>query len=131
MIALSLALSPVAPVAGSAADANLAGAGYYCDFTQACIDKHPCFASYLGVVIVPGHRADLVELRYTNGRRRVARVVQDGDWLSFTTDVDLNRVEVLQTGPKGEAVLVASQSDAPPYTDSRTGQCLAIQKDPT
>lgn len=125
-------------VAGAAAACLLAGWGpapaaeppLACRFTEACHDQRPCFDSAYAVSVSDAG-GGLVRLDYSDGRARLARIERGGYWTSYQTDEDLGRQEVLDVGPDGEAVLVATQPAAPPYVSSRTGRCeAATQEDP-
>lgn len=101
------------------------GAEITCTFTQACIDRRPCFDSPARAKIeVLGD--GIAVLALDGETRRPARLERNGVWKTVVTAPDRdhgNRTHVLDWTEDGRATLVVSSPGTAVEMLSRTGTC--------
>lgn len=99
-----------------------------CTFTEACIDRRPCFDSRAQVAIQVVDDA-LALLDLGEGQLRPARILREGVWTSYQTEPDRDhglRTQILDMAEDGRASLVVSSPGEAVGMLSRTGTCIRL-----
>ncbi|MEV8467401.1 hypothetical protein AB0T83_11480 [Fluviibacterium sp. DFM31] len=104
------------------------GSAMACTFTEACIDRRPCFDSRAQVAVQVVDEA-LALMDLGDGQVRPARIKREGVWTSYQTEPDRDhglRTVILDMAEDGRATLVVTSPGEAVDMLSRTGTCIRL-----